>query len=41
MTQPIVLRFLMFQRNGSAALDYYCRVFPDAEVNEIETLRAR
>jgi predicted 3-demethylubiquinone-9 3-methyltransferase (glyoxalase superfamily) len=36
MTQPVVLPFLMFQGNGSAALEFYCSVFPDAQVEEIE-----
>jgi predicted 3-demethylubiquinone-9 3-methyltransferase (glyoxalase superfamily) len=36
MTQPVVLPFLMFQGNGSAALEFYGSVFPDATVEEIE-----
>jgi hypothetical protein len=32
MTQPVVLPFLMFQGNGSAALEFYGSVFPDAKV---------
>ena len=36
MTQLTVLPFLMFQGSASAALDFYCSIFPDAKVNEIE-----
>jgi hypothetical protein len=36
ITQPVVLPFLMFQGNGSAALEFYGSVFPDAKVEEIE-----
>jgi predicted 3-demethylubiquinone-9 3-methyltransferase (glyoxalase superfamily) len=35
MTQLSVLPFLMFQGDGSAALDFYRSVFPDVEVNEL------
>jgi predicted 3-demethylubiquinone-9 3-methyltransferase (glyoxalase superfamily) len=36
MTQPVVLPFLMFRGNGSAALEFYRFVFPDAKVEEID-----
>jgi uncharacterized glyoxalase superfamily protein PhnB len=36
MTDLSVLPFLMFQGDCQAALDFYCSVFPDAQVNAIE-----
>lgn len=36
MHQPSVLPFLMFQGDGTAALDFYRSVFPDAQIAEIE-----
>jgi predicted 3-demethylubiquinone-9 3-methyltransferase (glyoxalase superfamily) len=34
MQTPSVLPFLMFQGTGSAALDFYVSVFPDARIEE-------
>lgn len=36
MQTPSVLPFLMFQGEGSTALDFYMSVFPDARIEEIE-----
>jgi len=36
MQTPSVLPFLMFQGDGSAALDFYISVFPDARIEEME-----
>ncbi len=33
---PSVLPFLMFQGDGSAALDFYMSVFPDGRIEEME-----
>ena len=36
MQTTSVLPFLMFQGDGSAALDFYVTAFPDARVEEVE-----
>ena len=36
MQTPSVLPFLMFQGDGSAALDFYMSVFPDARIEKAE-----
>jgi predicted 3-demethylubiquinone-9 3-methyltransferase (glyoxalase superfamily) len=36
MQAPSVLPFLMFQGDGSAALDFYLSVFPDAQIEEVK-----
>lgn len=36
MQTPSVLPFLMFQGDGSAALDFYMSVFPDGRIEEME-----
>jgi predicted 3-demethylubiquinone-9 3-methyltransferase (glyoxalase superfamily) len=36
MTKLSVLPFLMFQGDCQAALDFYCSIFPDAQVNAME-----
>jgi predicted 3-demethylubiquinone-9 3-methyltransferase (glyoxalase superfamily) len=36
MQTPSVLPFLMFQGDGSAALDFYMSVFPDGRIEEVE-----
>jgi predicted 3-demethylubiquinone-9 3-methyltransferase (glyoxalase superfamily) len=36
MQSPSILPFLMFQGDGSAALDFYMSVFSDARIEEME-----
>ncbi len=39
MQQPTVLPFMMFQGEGSAALDFYRSLFPDLQIEQIERYR--